>query len=176
MPPLVNKPQIITTKSLIDLTDADTKLGKTENNVSDPSQDSELENLKGLNLAKKREFSKALACFQMAVELNPNNAKAWYNFGTCLTKLDEDDERALHCFEKAIEINPLDAEAWNNRGTILVRLGRNKDALHCYKRAIEIMPGHAKAWQNMGILYEEQGNKKVAKEYFKKALEAGLKS
>jgi Flp pilus assembly protein TadD len=176
MSPLVNKPQLITTKSLIESADLDTsKLGKTENNVSDSSQDSELENLKGLNLAKKGEFFKALVSFQMAVELNPNNARAWYNFGTCLTKVDEYNERTLHCFEKAIEINQLDAESWNNKGTILAGLGRNKEAMICYQRATEIMPGHAKAWQNMGILCEKQGNKKAAKEYFKKAIESGLK-
>ena len=68
---------------------------------------SDMENMIGLSLAKKGKFLDALKYFEKAVKFNPNNAKAWYNYGTCLTKLGKNDEISLKCFEKTIEINHL---------------------------------------------------------------------
>jgi len=140
------------------------------------SLDSEVLNVKGINLARKGYYLEALLCFQKAVNLNPNNAHAWYNYGTSLTKIGKYDETTLLCFEKAVELNPTDPEAWNNKGAILTHLGRLKEAMICCQRATELMPGHARAWENMGVLYNREGNKKAAKECFKRAARAGLKS
>ena len=140
------------------------------------SLDSEVLNVKGINLARKGYYLEALLCFQKAVNLNPNNAHAWYNYGTSLTKIGKYDETTLLCFEKAVELNPTDPEAWNNKGAILTHIGRLKEAMICCQRATELMPGHARAWENMGVLYNREGNKKAAKECFKRAARAGLKS
>jgi len=135
--------------------------------------DSEVLNVKGLNLARKGYYLEALLCFQKAVSVNPNNAHAWYNYGTGLTKVGKYDDMTLLCFEKAVELDPHDSEAWNNKGTILSHLGRNKEALACYSRTTELNPGHARAWQNMGVLYQKQGNSSAAKECFARARKAG---
>jgi Flp pilus assembly protein TadD len=138
------------------------------------SLDSEVLNVKGLNLARNGYYLEALLCFQKAVEVNPNNAHAWYNYGTGLTKVGKYDDTTLMCFEKAVELNPTDPEAWNNKGAILAHLGRKKEAFDCYSRVTELNPGHARAWQNMGLLYEMQGSKKAAKECFARARKSGV--
>ena len=138
------------------------------------SLDSEVLNVKGLNLARKGFYLEALLCFQKAVDMNPNNAHAWYNYGTSLTKIGKYDDTTLMCFEKAVELDNNDSEAWNNKGAILTHLGRNKEAFDCYSRVTELNPGHARAWENMGLLYEREGNKKAAKECFARTRKARL--
>lgn len=137
--------------------------------------DAEGLNVKGMNLVRKNELRPALECFELAIKLNPNHSKAWYNKGMSLVSLGESKDEALHCFQKAIEINPFDAEAWNNKGAVLAMLGKERDALTCYERATEIKPSYARAWQNKGLLLARMGNKKEAKQCFKYAAEAGLK-
>lgn len=152
------------------------QLPPPELNGSDhDATDAEALNVKGMNHARRNELKAALDCFSLAVKLNPNNSKAWYNKGMSLVSLDESKVEALRCFEKAIEINPLDPEAWNNKGAVLAMLGEDGNALTCYERAIELKPSYARAWQNKGLLLAKMGNKKEAKRCLKYAAEAGLK-
>jgi Flp pilus assembly protein TadD len=150
--------------------------GLRSNASPEPDQlDSDVLNVKGLNLAKRGKLLEAILCFQKAVHLNPNNSKLWYNYGTSLTKIGKFDDSTLHCFEKAIQIDPNDAEAWNNRGSVLYALGRNREARICYERSIELAPTNGRAWRNMGVLFEKLGDKKTAKECYKRAAETRLK-
>jgi Flp pilus assembly protein TadD len=151
------------------------KLPPEPNAADHDATDAEGLNVKGMNLVRKNELRPALECFELAVKLNPNHSKAWYNKGMSLVSLGESKDEALHCFQKAIEINPFDAEAWNNKGAVLAMLGKERDALTCYERATEIKPSYARAWQNKGLLLARMGNKKEAKQCFKYAAEAGLK-
>lgn len=152
-----------------------TQLPPDLNAADHDATDVESLNVKGMNLVRKNELRSALECFELAVKLNPNNSKSWYNKGMSLVSLGESKDEALHCFQKAIEINPFDAEAWNNKGAVLAMLGKERDALTCYERATEIKPSYARAWQNKGLLLARMGNKKEAKQCFKYAAEAGLK-
>ena len=136
--------------------------------------DSEVLNVNGLNHAKKGQILDAVLCFQKAVDLNPNNFKAWFNYGTGLTKIGKFDDSSLYCFEKALEIDPNDAEVWNSKGSVLYANGKREEAFACYKRSVELAPTNGRAWQNMGVLIEKLGNKKSAKECYNRAAEARL--
>lgn len=105
----------------------------------------------GLSLAKKGRVVEALKCLLHAIELNPNNAKTWYNIAICLGMLENDQHSPLmiYCYDQAIHINPGDVEAWNNKGAILDLMGNKKYAMECYKRALDINPRHGKARRNL---------------------------
>lgn len=122
----------------------------------------------GLNLAKKGRLVEAFECLLHAVELNPNNAKAWYNIAVCLGMLGNDHHRPLmlHCYDEAIQLNPVDVEAWNNKGTVLELTGEKQHALECYKRALDINPRNGKARRNLYSLLVQIGNKAEAERYF----------
>ena len=55
----------------------------------------------------------AVHCFQRVLQLNPNHAGAYYNFGGILVSRGKYEE-ALQCYRKALELKPDYAEAqWN---------------------------------------------------------------
>jgi len=57
-----------------------------------------------------------------AIQLNPDNATAWYNKGNDLSDQGKYDE-AIQAYNKAIEIDPQDADAWNAKGVAFGKLG-----------------------------------------------------
>ena len=159
----------------VDVLPSQPQLPPELNAADHDASDAEGLNVKGMNLVRRNELRPALDCFELAVKLNPNHSKAWYNKGMSLVSLGESKDEALRCFQKAIEINPFDAEAWNNKGAVLAMLGKDREALTCYERATEIKPSYARAWQNKGLLLSRMGNKKEAKQCLKYAADAGLK-
>jgi len=73
---------------------------------------------KGATLDHLGKPDEALKCYDKAIEINPNYAKAWFNKGIALSKLGRPDE-ALKCYDKAIEINPNYAKTGTNRTQLL---------------------------------------------------------
>ena len=64
---------------------------------------------------KLKQYKEAIADYDKAIELNPKDAKAYYNRGNAKHQLKQYKE-AIADYDKAIELNPKDANAYNNRG------------------------------------------------------------
>ncbi|KJV51565.1 TPR repeat family protein [Orientia tsutsugamushi str. Gilliam] len=64
----------------------------------------------------------------MAIKYNPNYAKAYYNKGVCLNKLEQYKE-AIENYDLAIKYNPNDAKAYYNKGLCLNELEQYKEAM-----------------------------------------------
>ena len=88
----------------------------------------------GVALGDLGKHDEALKSYERAIEINPNDAEAWYNKGAVLGNLGKHDE-ALKCFDKAIEINPNDAEAYGSLGITLLYLSQYKDAIENLEKA-----------------------------------------
>ncbi|WGK68225.1 tetratricopeptide repeat protein [Candidatus Haliotispira prima] len=112
----------------------------------------------------------ALAHFNKAIELDPNNANTHYNRGISYYE-QGNRELALAHFNKVIELDPKHANAYNSRGNLYKVQGKDKEALIDYNKAIELDPKHAEAYHNRGSLYDEQGNWELALADYNKAIE-----
>ena len=119
------------------------------------------------DLGRKEE---ALASYDKALEINPENDKAYFNRGIVLDDLGRKEE-ALASYDKALEINPDKEEAYYNRGNVLDDLGRKEEALASYDKALEINPENDKAYFNRGIVLDDLGRKEEALASYDKALE-----
>ena len=60
---------------------------------------------KELSLANDGKLSDAIACYDRAIELNPNLSATWNNKGYALSRLGKHKE-AIECFDKALTISP----------------------------------------------------------------------
>ncbi len=59
---------------------------------------------KGCDLTESGDYEQALACYDKALELNPENADAWMNKGyTFSRKMNKEDE-GMDCFKKGLQI------------------------------------------------------------------------
>jgi tetratricopeptide (TPR) repeat protein len=89
----------------------------------------------------------AIASFDKALEIEPDDAEAWYNRALALYNLGRIEEAATS-FDKAVKLKPDDAEAWYSQGITLCDLGQFEEAVVSFDKALEIKPDDYQAWHN----------------------------
>ena len=119
----------------------------------------------GWKIYSKDDYSGAAKLFDEAVQLNSNNAGAYFGRGTIYDDLKQ-YERAIADYNKALELNPSLAEAYNNRGYAYTDLGQ-------YDAAIKIEPNYGYAYWHRGKCHEAKGDRSKAQADFAKARELG---
>ena len=107
--------------------------------------------MRGVTLHELRRFDEALASYDRALTLQPNEADVLNNRGLALDKLKRHDEALASC-SRAIGLRPQFYSAFNSRGTILYDLKRHDEALADYERAIALQPDFAEAHWNEALV------------------------
>ncbi len=116
------------------------------------------------------DFEGAVEAYTRAIEMDPNNARAYYNRAIAFEMLG-DPFNALEDYTKAIEIRPDYAEAYNNRGCLRMNERDYEEAIEDFSRAIQIKPGYALAFDNRGRSWVELREYRQAIKDFKKVIE-----
>jgi tetratricopeptide (TPR) repeat protein len=124
----------------------------------------------GTTLLSFNKPMEAIALYDKAIEIDPNNVKVLVTKGEILYELARFKE-AIALYDKAIEIEPKFKEAWYNKGLALAKLGRYQAALSCFDKAIEIDPNNPDAWESKGLALYKFGKYKEAVTSFDKAIE-----
>ncbi len=106
-------------------------------------------------LAARRNYPSAIAQYEKALAINPNDSGIRNRLGLCLqwsSRLEE----AQRQYEQAVKLNPAYAEAWNNLGTCYHARLKYGQAIRNYQKAVQIRPGFATAYRNMGTAFFAQ--------------------
>jgi tetratricopeptide (TPR) repeat protein len=82
-------------------------------------------------------WNEALNAYDKVLELNPNDASAYYNRGLAYSNLGN-YKLAILNYDRAIELNPKDADAYYNRGNAYSRLGNSSYAKEDWKIAAKL--------------------------------------
>ena len=114
--------------------------------------------------------SEAVAAYQTAVTLSPQDAGAHNNLGNTLKALGRLDE-AEASYNQAIALKPDFAVAHNNLGNTLKALGRLDEAEASYNQAIALKPDFAEAHSNLGITLNALGSRESALKHFERSLQ-----
>jgi hypothetical protein len=122
----------------------------------------------------KREFDQARE-FNAAIELNPDNADAYFNRGDAYDEIGE-YEKAIADYSKAIELKPGDALAYFNRGNAYGEIREYGKAIADYSRVVELNPGDADTYYNRGLAYQEKGELAKAAGDLEKCIELSADS
>lgn len=105
--------------------------------------------VQGNALMQNRNYSGALAAYDLAISHDPNDINAWDGKVDALNRAGN-FSGALAASDIAISLAPSRAQGWINRGYILYNLGRYEDEINAYNTAISLEPGNAEAWFNKG--------------------------
>jgi len=116
---------------------------------------------------------KAIRSYNRAIELNPENALAYYNRANGFS-IKGRLGKALDDYTKAIELNPEDSVVYNNRGTFFYNEGELEKALEDYTKAIKLNPEYASAYFNRCKAFQEKGELENAERDKKKYEELTL--
>jgi tetratricopeptide (TPR) repeat protein len=97
-----------------------------------------------------KNFTEALAAYEHAIELDPDDAYVYVGKGLVLCDLEQYDT-ALTVFEQAIELDPDDTYAYIGKGQMLRMAGRFQESLDIYQQVIMVDPNDAEAYMGKGL-------------------------
>ncbi|MEI7535864.1 MAG: tetratricopeptide repeat protein [Comamonadaceae bacterium] len=114
-------------------------------------------------------FGRALECYEAAISLVPNMARAHLNRGNVLLE-SGDALAALAAYETALSHDSAYAAAHYNSGNALVALGRGTDALVAYRLAIALKPDFVDAEVALGAALDDLRQFDAAAASYRRAL------
>src|SRR6266567_2635497 len=94
-------------------------------------------------------YEEALAAYEQAIRLDPNDALAYNDKGNTLSALARYEE-ALTAYKQAIRLDPNYALAYSGKGSVLYNLERYEEALATYEQAIRLDPSNALTYNYKG--------------------------
>ena len=125
-------------------------------------------------LFQQKKFNEAKKIYDEAINLNPNNAQAWYGRGTSYGSMKKYG-RAIPDFDKAIELNPDFTNAYFCRGGSYYLMKNFKQAIADATKTIQLNPNFANAYKFRGQCYQALGEHDKARADFAKARQLGWK-
>jgi len=139
---------------------------RTIKEIENPEELLEMGLVAGIRNGK---FENAIEFFQKAIELEPNNSRAWFLLGLA-HDYRENIDQAIDCYLKAIELYPDYLEALVNLGTDYTKIGDLDKAVACFTEALDIKPDYIEAMVNLGQVYLERDNPEEAIDVCSRAL------
>jgi tetratricopeptide (TPR) repeat protein len=104
----------------------------------------------GIDLVKSAKYSLALRAYDMAIQVNAENAEAYFHKGNVLDDMKEYG-KALEAYDIAIKYKEKYPDALINKGITLGRLSRYTEANQTLDKAIELAPKDAQAYYNKAL-------------------------
>jgi tetratricopeptide (TPR) repeat protein len=108
-----------------------------------------------------KEYQKALADLDKAVQLKPDFYFAYWRRGIAYTRLEAYD-KAVEDLTQALKINPKFTGAYCDRGDAYMRLGQPKLAFKDYEKAIQLSPNMTFPYNYRAMAYVQLDNYKSA--------------
>ncbi len=108
-----------------------------------------------------QDYDKAIKLMDQAIQLDPNNANAFYDRGVAYAELAEDGvmgiDRAIADYDQAIQLDPNNASAFYRRGAAYADKNQNDRAIQDYDQAVKLDPTFADAFNSRGMTYARKG-------------------
>jgi tetratricopeptide (TPR) repeat protein len=123
----------------------------------------------GVSMQALGKTPEAIALFQEALRIEPDNADAHNHLGASLMGQGRLPEAIGH-FERALLLRPNYAEAHNGLAIALFGLGKVPEAIGHFEQAVLLRPDYAEAHYNLGLALMEQGRLPEAIGHFEQAV------
>jgi tetratricopeptide (TPR) repeat protein len=113
---------------------------------------------KGCDQIENGSLEEALADFDKAIQIDPNNRLGWINEAYVLDELNRTFEssqasyKALEITDMMLEADSRNATLWLEKGFLLTNVGNEEEAVNAFDNASKIDPKNVMAWRMKGIL------------------------
>ena len=114
-------------------------------------------------------YDEAMTSYDKAIQIEPDNAKAWFSKGAALMNLQRYEE-AFTSYDRATQIKLDFSEAWFGKGAASAKLQRYEEAIASYEQATQIKPDFYLAWFGKARCYALQRNLDLAVENLQQAI------
>jgi tetratricopeptide (TPR) repeat protein len=116
-----------------------------------------------------KQYDQAIAAFQRAIALDPDDAYPHNNLGNVYRALKQYDQ-AIAAFQRAIALNPDYATPHNGLGNVYSDRQQYDQAIAAFQRAIELDPDYARIHNNLGLVYRDMRQYDQAIAAFQRAI------
>ncbi|MFH0778448.1 MAG: tetratricopeptide repeat protein [Candidatus Eisenbacteria bacterium] len=122
----------------------------------------------GVRLSQEdKNFPDAAKEFEMAIDVDPSDPRAYSNLGFALTQTGE-HERALAVFEKAATVQPTDEASKKNLAAIYEDIGKKSlkeerfdDAIKFFDRALQLQPEKTSCMFELALCYFQKASRET---------------
>jgi tetratricopeptide (TPR) repeat protein len=120
--------------------------------------------LLGEALRKEGNRSRAIACYEQAIKLQPHFNEAYRRLGQLFQEIGK-PKNALACYQAAVRHNPQDTNFHFSLGELLERQGSWDLAVKAYRRVLELNPKYPQAPQKLNRALSEKLKQDLAMRY-----------
>ena len=113
----------------------------------------------GIGYERTKQWPKAEAAFQKALELNPNQPSVLNYLGYSWVDMDMNLQAGLDMIRKAVDLRPNDGYMVDSLGWAYYKLGRMQEAVVELERAVELRPGDPTINDHLGDAYWKANRK-----------------
>lgn len=107
--------------------------------------------------ATRENFAEAVAWFEKAVALEPQDNDTWFNLGFVRDRAGQ-REAAIAAFDEAVRLNPAHDRAWYGLGLARAHLGQHAEAAAAFEKAAKLQPMNGDAWYHLGMAHHLASN------------------
>ena len=125
---------------------------------------------RGDYLLQRQHFREAIAAYDRALHLQPEEATLWMKQGMAYDGIQQ-FENAIAAYQNATQHAPHDASVWLKLGVLLENLNRPEEALGVYIKVVELQPDNVWAWHDRGKVLETLGQPNKALLAYSRAVE-----
>ena len=130
---------------------------KSQSEAKQPNSAVSWNNLGSL-YAQKQQWTRAISCYQEAVELDPNLSKAYRNLARVYSKTGKDLQATLCWYEAfTLEVERVKPEEHFLLANKLLQQQQVDKAIACLRRTVLLKPDFSQAYLILGKLFEDQG-------------------
>ncbi len=122
----------------------------------------------GVELAKKKEYEKAIALLKQANSIYPHDSGIHQNLGRALRQSGRFSE-SIPEYKKAIELEPSYLSAWLGLGNSYTSLHNLSEAEKCFRKSVLLKPNSYEANGDLGEVLRDQGKFQEARTFLLKA-------
>jgi anaphase-promoting complex subunit 8 len=115
----------------------------------------------------------AIECYRTAVDINPNDFRAWYGLGQTY-EIHQMFNHAVFYFLNAAKTKPNDSRMWTALGSCYDKLDKKIEAIKSYEKALNCKDKEGIALHRIGKLYESIGQYEKAAYCFKENIKINL--
>ncbi|WP_169156249.1 serine protease [Brasilonema bromeliae] len=123
----------------------------------------------------RKDYQGAIADYNQALRINPNNPDAYLQRGSAYYYLKK-YQAAREDFNKVLQLSPKNANAYNNRGVLRYQSGDKQAALADFNSAIQLDPKLAGTYYNRGAIRDQSGDKQAALADYNSAIQLDPKN
>jgi len=123
------------------------------------------------NVFNKEESNEAIVAHQNAIEIDPENARNWYELASTYSR-SGDFDKSIQAYQKTIELGFESSELYKNLALAYAITGKHQESIPVFQKALDISESDEEktvVWNHLGNVYRKLNNYELALQAFQKA-------